>query len=397
MLDRVHLKFASMTALLLLLVGCDNSKTEKKIVFDITAPNQHEIAGAGTIRRVFGGADAKTLIEKHTPYADGTKGHVYNREADGSVRIAKEEYKDGTTKSHANFAEDGKTLVNGEIRRPDGTLFLSTERRENGKYRTQFYTKDGKHAFVVREQISGNEVEDTYFRLDKTVWAKTHGVASSVNMTSDTWLDMYKEHESRREVRIEGVSGGQTFTHFNAGGQPEYKQLFGWGYDQTNQNNHLISGLDEFDSQGQVVRGLVFKEENSVITLVEARHRVQSASYPYTLIGINVKKYRSADPLAKVSLVDKWKDERQWIQPKERKDFTRSVHFGTLSEVVGPDGKTISKHEPTDKIVEAPVDLAKLRFPKFDAFEQARNEFWRADRAFLGHRDDTDPCRWYHK
>lgn len=399
MLRTVSWKHAVGAALLLFACGCSRSDG-KKVVYDITPPEQHEIAPSGTVRRVFGGGDGTTLVEKHTPYADGTLGHVYYRTTDGTVREAKEEYKDGRQKSFANYAEDGKTVVNGEIYRPDGTLYLVVERLESGKYRKRYFARNGKYNFVTREQGSDNAIEDTYFREDKTVWAKVRSKLFSQGQWQswqDEWVDIYKDHESARDYRKEQLQTGETlYTYFDRYGRAEWKQLWKSGYDQENFNNMLIAGIDELDYSGEVARGLVFKEEKGVITLVEARFTVQTGSYPNIKKEVQVRKYREGEKLDNRPVVEEWKDERMWIQPKDRKPLRRLYHGGTLHQLVSAKGTVLETHEASESIREK-VDLQKLRRPQINTFEQARQQFWGEQRPWLGHRDDTDPCRWYHK
>lgn len=395
--------YLMLAGALVLLVGCSEERSAKKgepanttnqLVFDITPPQQHEISGAGTVRRVFGGTDGTTLVEKHTPYADGTRGHVYYRTTDGTVRLAREDYKDGQLKSTANYAEDGKTLVNGEVYRPDSTLYMTWERLPNGNNRVLFYALDGKYNVVSRESFADGVVEDTYLRKDKTVFAKVRGKMMN-GYLQDEWIDIYRDHETSRLMRIELRGSDRLITHFNARAGAEYKQLWKSGYDSENMNNMLLAGLDELDWQGQVVRGLIFKEEKAVLTLQAALHRVSVGTYPHTTTEIHTKTYRTEEKNAEQKVVEEWKDERSWIPADKKKPLRRTLHIGTLKEVTGPAG-VISKHEATENLREV-VHLSKLRRPNLTGFEQQRSQVWREDRGFLGHRDDTDPCRWYHR
>jgi antitoxin component YwqK of YwqJK toxin-antitoxin module len=382
--------------------GCSKSDDDSQKVFDIGRPTQYEIANGGTVRRVFGGNDGTTLVEKHTPYGDGTTGQVFYRTTDGTVRLAREQYKDGTVKSTANYAEDGKTVVNGEIYRPDGTLFQVTVRLEDGRLRHQYFTKDGKHNFATKEvSIDGKTVETTFARRDKTTWAKARTVAGT-----DEWTDIYHEHGSARRLRYQqGYENNRgsvvRVTHFNAqNGNAEYKQLWHRTWDSTNQNNLQLLGLDLLDWQSNVTRGFVFKEENGVVRLVEVRERVTVGSYPDQSVEIHVKRFREEEEKElRTHVLETWPDPRTHLPPDQReKEMKRVYRENTLREVAGPKG-IISEHEASEGVI-AVVELQKLRRPLvIDEWEAVRNTFWSVDqnRQFLGHRDDTDPCRWYHK
>jgi hypothetical protein len=381
------------------LLGCSRESPEqKKVVIDIQQPDKYEITGSGTVRSVRKGSDAMTLVEKHTPYQDGTSGHVYYRSTDKTLRLAVEEYKDGTRKSTANYDEDGKTLINGEVYRPDGSLYLTMERQKSGQYRILLFAQGGKYNWLVRETQSGGVVEDTYLRKDRTTWAKVRGKPSNGigRWMSEEWIDIYRENQSSRLLRQESQNNGTLITYFNAySGNPEYKQLWGYGYDNTNFNNQLIAGLDELDWQGKVSRGFVFKEEAGVIKLQEVKTPVQIGSWPAVSTELHTKKYRTDETLENLPIVEEWADDRSWIPAKDKKPLRRLLHLGTLAEVVGPNG-VVSKHDATENKREE-VDLKKLRRPQVDSFNQARGQLWSENTNFLGHRDDTDPCRWYHR
>lgn len=373
--------------------GCNRESQREKVVFDIVAPTQNEIAGSGTVRRVFGGPDGTTLIEKHTPYPDGTHGHVYYRTTSGTVHTAREDYRDGRQKSIATYAEDGKTLIHGEVYRPDGSLYLTLERLENGHERILMFGPDG-HNFLHRD-TDHKVMEDTYFRKNKTVWAKIRSKVSPTGGATEEWVDIYQANRSERWFRVEPQGFNQLVTYFNRSGTADYRQLWNRGFDQENYNNMLILGLDELDWQQNVARGLVFKEEKGVATLIESRHRVQSGTYPNVSTEIHVKKHRIDEKIER-QVIEEWPETRTWLpKDQQKKVLQRLLHAGTVSEVSGPKG-VIATPTAEEKVVET-IDVKKLQRPEIAPFEEARSTFWRQDRGFLGHRDDTDPCRWYHK
>lgn len=360
---------------LLVVCGC-TKKEDERLVYVIEAPERQEITSAGSIRHVFGD-DGKTLVEKHLPYPEGDKGIVYYRPTDGTVMKTVEIYgRTGHTRSEALWSDDGKTVVAGKVYRPDGTLRLSVERKDDTTT-TNLFGKDGK--WLVKTTVAAEakaQREDTFYFADGTVLARVHyepverksrrGVIRTV---SETATEIFKGGVKR--FRIDNLKDEKKITYYTADGASiAYVQYWRSNFDPK------LAAVEEYRGTS-VVRKLVFAEDKNVVKLTEC-HTYPSATVTrssfFRVEELDVKR-------VSIETVTSGSDKTE-----------RVLHAGTLKRIeeTGKNPVEFSAYEGVKEEVEVSL-LAKFDHKDLSNARSQLSE----ELSYLGDRNDEIPCKWY--
>lgn len=391
-------RWLAVTALFVVAtVGCNKQPEPTK--YKAVTPERIQLQQGGTVRIVPGGKLGTGISEKHTVYPNGDLGHVFYRNETETVRTVREEYANGALKSEANFTDDGLKVKHGEVRRPDGSLFIVADLIDDGSRSLVFYNqKNQKQAFRQWTADESSYV-DTYFRVDGSVIGRLKVLVDD-KTTVDAWHDVFPAGDQKVRIRTEFMQGGRKVIYFNAQDAKDYAQLWREGnYDSEAFTNLRLEQLEEYDSSGNVNRTLYFKEDKNVITLLGAA----SMEYQYPPApkpGYSTRHFviEGADML-KVD-VETRKVPQYYgyygMGGTSTKDLKRIFQHGPMFKVVKADG-SVETHSTSGTQRESVVVARLKTFSNTGALDTARGELNRSDWSFLGAADKNDPCRWYFR
>lgn len=360
---------------LLLTSGCSKADKAERVVYIVRVQEQQEIVSTGSIRRVFS-SDGK-LVEQHFPYPEGDKGIVYFRPTDGTVSKTIETYgKTGHTRSEAVWSEDGKQILHGKIFRPDGTLRMEVQRKDD-VVTTNLYAKDGK--WLVKTTVASDakpEKEDTFYGADGIVLARVlyeaterktrRGVRLSVSETATEFFV-----GGVRRWRLDKMKEGFTVTYYQANGSTiDYRQTWKSNFDPK------LEAVEEYRS-GSVTRKLMFAEDKFLVKLTECHTYPSSDKTRASIFRTEEHGVKPLDIEIVVSGSDK---------------HNRVLHVGTLKRIEET-GKSPVEFTAADAVKEVVEPFLTKRLDQKDLVD-ARSQI-SEDLSYLGTRNDEIPCKWY--
>lgn len=170
-------------------------------------------------KRTFAG-DGKRLIEVEVAYRDGGVGHIYYR--NGKPKSEEHRYANGNLKRRAEYDIDGRTMINGETYRPDGTMATQARRLADGRREENEVHTDGKTVLARRVfDTTGSVVLWEYFRTDGTR-DKSEAVTTDGGRETTTWFEDGKQVKTHKIVDRYGYNV-QLDEEFRADGTTVYR------------------------------------------------------------------------------------------------------------------------------------------------------------------------------
>lgn len=170
-------------------------------------------------KRTFAG-DGKRLIEVEVAYRDGGVGHIYYR--DGKPKSEEHRYANGNLKRRAEYDIDGRTMINGETFRPDGTMATQVRKLPDGRRDESEFHTDGKTVLARRTfDTTGSVVLWEYFRTDGTR-DKSEAVTADGGKENTTWFEDGKQVKTHKVVDRYGYNV-QLDEEFRADGTTVYR------------------------------------------------------------------------------------------------------------------------------------------------------------------------------
>lgn len=362
------------------------------IVVRIEPTDTDEITAHGTITKVK--APDGTVLEIHTPYADGSIGHQYFR-PDGTLRETKEHYppRNGTNdqllKSKSTWAADGKTFEYGEAYRPDGSLWFSYKDLPDNKREETFYFAGG-YKFSNATKVKGQSaLETTYYHQTGNIWAVEQHERTQWGSYNEKVLTVYDSSGKRKLYKVNQVgynetvdgftpgSYGRLVTFYNEDGKRTHRQWCNtWWNSFLNLQGNLVS-VSVFDTNTDTVSKTIEVDDGG------QNVKVKSLSY-----ASGAKKVlRDFGTIRKVSL------EKFTIQGQLKERF---LLMGTVSYEIDASGVR-TDHVDAERLYESIDTVHLARQPNEVDFQTRRTQSQAESRGLLGPRDDSDPVKWYHK
>ncbi len=385
--------------IVLVFAGCSRERPahEKRILIQVEPPKKHEIVHHGAVQNVYA-LDGRTIIEKHIPDADGVTAAIYYR-LDGTVRKTVEEYAPDPVsgkrqqKSSADWSEDGKTIVQGQQYRPDGSLRLQIRTLPDGKVETGFFLKGGWR-FIQKIAAPGAQTwQNNYFRKDGTLWMKEAVTNTGMNVSS---IEMYRADGITPHYRAEysdnngppdvesmghSESSERLVTYFNSIGKPSYRQRWkDQGRGNSMEAGYTLFEVEALSADGKVELTFGFEEnmQEDIVRLKELKTQqgMKAAFDPYF-----------GEP-EKVPV-------QKWFNGQMNQESERTLEVGSLTRVVDSkgeelEGAAIKQHLDTSRLA------AMVKRPLEPEFEERALEMINEDLSYLGRRDDGNPAKWYH-
>lgn len=364
------------------------------IVINVEPQEYDEITSFGAARTVYA-HDGTTVLEKHTPYADGGLGHVFNR-PDGTLKETAEHYplRAGAStpvlKSKSTWSEDGKSIVSGEVYRPDGTLWFTYKNLGNNRRQDTFYFRDGWKFSQSEYNPADPTKETSYFHRSGNLWAKEVGEKSYGTYFNEKSMILYDDSTPTRMVtKTEAVGWNQTVDGFSAGSNSGklvsyydadskriYRQFYTSGWNWYLQAQGTLKVVDVYDQWGNVKKTYEVEDSQDTVKL-KTSSKPDGSFKVFRDFGANIRKIS----IEKVDVQG---------QPKER-----FLQLGTC--VTEQDGSGVqTEHADSDRVYDI-FDLVYFAQPKEQELRLKKTESQAESRGVLGTRDDTDPVKWYHK
>lgn len=362
------------------------------IVVRIEPSDTDEITAHGTITKVR--APDGTVLEIHTPYADGSVGHQYFR-PDGTLRETKEHYpqasgsNDLVLKSKASWAADGKTFEYGEAYRPDGSLWFSYKDLPDNKREETFYFAGG-YKFSSATKIKGQSaLETTYYHQNGNIWAVEQHERTQWGSYNEKVLTVYDASGKRKLYKVNQVGYNETVDGFTPG---SYGRLVTF-YNDDGKRTHRQWCNTWWNSflnlQGNIISVSVFDTNTDTVTkTIEVDDSGQNVKVKSVSYASGAKKVlRDFGTIRKVSL------EKLTVQGqlKERFLLTGTVLYEIDASGVRKD------HEDAERVYETIDTIHLSRQPSETDFQSRRTQSQGESRGVLGPRDDSDPVKWYHR
>ena len=309
---------------LLTLSGC-NSDTPSVEPNPTVAPAQPtrrekvepmaESSGELSRRHIYDQYDRE--VETHINFRNGERASYYFRE-NGSAREYVLQTKSGQIKTRKVYGLDGKTVVEGQESRYDGSPKWVLERMKDGSSKTTTYWYDGKRVFSEEVTKADGSFETTYYRKGGSVWIKKSGKGAKV--TAEEHFDKNGTQTMRVEFPADDISVVTVFT----GGKAVARQT--WKVEKTSWGSaaHTLQSVEELDSNGKVTRKLKLNYSGWTVEQTETYNADGTRLVRTLRWDGTVSKEETFDQAGKSTNVKDFKDDERLYEQVDRSLMQRS-------------------------------------------------------------------------
>lgn len=270
---RAHSATAAVLLVCLAGAGCGSPKTDEpdapkesvKIKVELV-PEGSEI---GSLRHFYGGPAQDTLIETEVSYRDGRTGIIKYNPDNGLISRTIEYTKTGKLKSQCQYKLDGKSIKEGSLYRPDGTLKLLKRSTAAGVV-SDYYWIDGRFLFFSELQNRDGSIERTIYNRDGSILAKSNLVYWQGVRHNPVEHTIFYSPAGKPQVKVMRTGSGRIHEFIRADGTLSHRQI--WRYrGGDNIQGETLESVEQFGPDGKTtVRQLLFREENGVVTPVSS-------------------------------------------------------------------------------------------------------------------------------
>jgi hypothetical protein len=389
-----------------------NKKDELQSTVEILSENP-----SAHSRKIFTSLSG-SVAEIHTLYKNGDTGIQYLDQLTELPKECKELFSDGKLKSHVVYDKDGKTVLKGELYRPDGSLRHTRERLSQGNYKTSYFLPNAKYPFRTDEPIGDGVVERTILRTDGSLWAKVtirtiKNPALPENMPQRQAIEqsIYFTAQSKIERKVIYAPPLNHYTPGEPGPGPAiaewYREDGTIEFVQTWTANDFYSldSVQEYEADGKTIKRLI--EISEIEVPPTAQDLADGRLYPVRLVqprkvigyknGVEIyTKDLVRDDVYNVNL--EYNPDLQVLNPEFASVNPVIRNRNLMPERVFENMPVLLEDKSADKVYEH-FDLKPFQFPRDPGLDTAAMDLMTdfMDRNYYGQPMPVyDPCRtWY--